>query len=654
MPHSAAGCARRRMIDLTQDDLARQVGCSVATIRKLEADERRPSLQIANRLADILEIAPADRAAFLALARAEPFLDPAPPPAGNVSGRPPPRPPSNLLAPLTRLIGRKQDVAAIRNVLGRGATRLLTLIGPPGIGKTRLSIAAAQEVRASFADGVYFVALAPIGDPALVIATIAQTLDVQETGTLSLEDQLRLYLRNKHMLLLLDNFEHLLAAAPLVTELLIVSPGLHVLATSRAALHVHGERLFPVPPLVLPDLLRLPAVENLARTPAVALFVACAQARVPDFVLTAENAAPVAELCVRLDGLPLAIELAAARVARFTPLALAARLAGRLGASSMALLTNGPRDLPPRHQTLRGAIAWSYELLAADEQRLFRRLGVFVDGCTSDVVEGVCDLISERSADVRDQLAALIDNSLLQQTGNVDGEPRYTMLETIREYALERLIECGEEMTFRQRHATWFVALAERADPEMRGAEQKIWFDRLEQEHSNLRAALEWSRSAPDGAELGVRLTGALGWFWFRMEIIAKHACGWKWQSSAVPARDRDPRRRHARRCISGRERSRGIMQTIMRGRPCSYRQAWRFTAKPGTRVAWPKHWLSLGGWRVFKVITNARASLRSKVWRCTANRGIPGASRIAFGVWGWWRPIRVTPRWRQPGIRRR
>jgi transcriptional regulator with XRE-family HTH domain len=350
--------ARRRALDLTQDQLARRVSCSIVTIRKLEADERRPSRQIAERLAKCLEIATEDRPAFLTLARAEPHLDrsAAPTPVGQMIERASPlRPSSNLPTPLTRLIGRKQEVAAVRNALLQADTRLLTLIGPPGIGKTSLSIQVASELRDTCADGVSFVALAPIRDPVLVTTTIAQTLGVKETGEQALAVSLKLYLREKRMLVVLDNFEQVAAAAPLIVALLEACPGLKMLVTSRAALHVRGERLFPVPPLLLPDLARLPAVTALAHTPAVALFVERAQAVRPAFALTEQNAPAVSSLCTRLDGLPLAIELAAARVKVLPPEALLARLDHRL-----ALLTEGPRDLPPRQQTLRGAIAWSY------------------------------------------------------------------------------------------------------------------------------------------------------------------------------------------------------------------------------------------------------------------------------------------------------
>jgi predicted ATPase/DNA-binding XRE family transcriptional regulator len=510
--------ARRHIIDLTQDDLARRVGCSVATIRKLEADERHPSRQIAERLAECLKIAPDQLAAFIGMARAEPYAAP----ASLSSGRQIAHPPTNLPASLTRLIGRKPDIAAARNALLRGDTRLLTLLGPPGIGKTHLSLAVAAGLLDAFADGVYFVALAPIGDPAMVIPTIAHILGIVGQDNQSLVERLVSYLRDKRLLLLLDNWEHVLEAAPVVAELLQACTGLTVLATSRAALRLRGERLFPVPPLSLPDLARLPAIDVLARSPAVALFVERAQSVMPDFTLSEANAATVAAICARLDGLPLAIELAAARVTLLPPQTLLARLDQRL-----ALLTDGPRDLPPRHQTLRAAIGWSYQLLSAEEQALFRRLGVFVSGWTVEAAEAMLRSegrgLRQDSApsalsshcSVLEGLASLLDQSLLKQEAGPDGEPRFTMLETLREYALERLERSGETEALRRRHAEYFLALAERADPELRGAQQKAWLDRLARDHNNLRAALAWSRNAADGVELGLRLCNALVWFWF-------------------------------------------------------------------------------------------------------------------------------------------
>lgn len=419
--------------------------------------------------------------------------------------------PNNLPTQLTSFIGREREIAEVKRLLS--TARLLTLTGPGGTGKTRLGLQVAADLLEDFEGGVFFVPLAPISDPGLVVSTIAQTLRVRETGGQPLLKSLQEYLQDKSMLLLLDNFEQVISAAPVVAELLVACPKLKVLVTSREALHLSGEQESPVSPLVLPDLKRLPAVEALSQYAAVELFIQRALAVKPDFAVTNENAPAVAEICVHLDGLPLAIELAAARIKLFPPKAMLARLVGATGQSPLQLLTGGARDLPARHQTLRGAIAWSYDLLDVGEKTLFRRLSVFSGGCTPEAAEKACNTAGDLGMDLLDALASLVGKSLLRQEEQADGKPRFVMLETIQEYGLECLAASGEADAIRCQHADYYLALAEEADPKLTGAEQGVWFDRFEAEHDNLRAALEWLAQS-GGAEKGLRLGGAMWQFW--------------------------------------------------------------------------------------------------------------------------------------------
>jgi predicted ATPase/DNA-binding CsgD family transcriptional regulator len=438
---------------------------------------------------------------------------------------------SALPTSLTPLLGREQEAQRVRSLLQRSEVRLLTLTGPGGVGKTRLSIQIASDLMHDFANGVCFVSLAPLSDPELVIPTLAQALDLPEvadarTGTAPQPlERLNTYLQEKQVLLLLDNFEHVVAAAPALVELLTACAQVKVLVTSRAVLRVSGEYECPVSPLALPSPKDLPDARAVAQSPAVALFVQRAMARLPDFSLTDANAAVIAGICARLDGLPLAIELAAARIKLLPPEALLARLEHRL-----AVLTSGARGLPARQQTLGSTIKWSYELLSADEQRLFRRLSVFVGGCTLKAVEAACNEADHVGLNVLDGVAALLDNSLLQQTEQAGEEPRFVMLETIREYGLECLEASGEKEEIRRAHANYSVALAEEAEPKLCSAERENWVLRLEREHDNMRAALSWAVERKEAAT-ALRLGGALWRFW----LLQGHLSGGRqWLEKAL------------------------------------------------------------------------------------------------------------------------
>ena len=395
--------------------------------------------------------------------------------------------PNNLPLQLTPFIGREKEVETVTERLLRPEVRLLTLTGPGGTGKTRLALQAAAELAEEFEQGVFFVDLAPITDPGLVGSEIAQALGVQEAPGRPISDTLKEHLRDRRMLLVLDNFEQVVQAAALVPQLMQAAPDIKFVATSRIRLQVRGEHEYSVSPLALPRRKPPPTIEQWTQYDAVCLFIERALALTPDFAITNSNAPAVAEICHRLDGLPLAIELAAARIKILTPQVMLTRLESRL-----KVLTGGQRDVPARQQTLRGAIDWSYDLLDEGEKQLFRRLAIFQGGRTLEAIEAICNAEGDLEIDVLDGVQSLVDKSLLRQEEGVGGEPRFVMLETIHEYARGKL-EGGEAEAMQRAHAAYYLQLAEETAPLLSRPEATTWFNRLDEEHDNIRAALRWS-----------------------------------------------------------------------------------------------------------------------------------------------------------------
>lgn len=454
--------------------------------------------------------------------------------------------PNNLPAQRSPLVGRGAVLAAVQRLLLQNDAGLLTLTGPGGIGKSRLALQAAAEMLDEFQDGVFFVSLAHVTDPALVSPAIAQALGMKQVASREMVDTLADYLSDKQLLLLLDNFEQVVAAAPVVVRLLRAAPRLKVLVTSRQALHLRDEQEFPVPALGVPDLNHLPAAQVLSQYEAVALFVQRARLVARDFEVTNENAPAVAEICYRLDGLPLAIELAAARIRLLPPEALLSRLGSRL-----RLLTGGARDLPERHQTLRSTIQWSYDLLHPSEQMLFRYMSVFVGGSTLEAIDAVCNAggaLESLGIDVLDGVASLVDKSLVRQevgtptdttatSGRVEteSEPRFGMLGTMREYALELLQNTDPEEGTRlfQQHTSYYLTLAEQGRAGIEGQQQELWLDRLDLEHDNIQAALKLAIEQSN-AEVALRFCGALWIFW---QMRGYYNEGHKWLSESLALR---------------------------------------------------------------------------------------------------------------------
>jgi predicted ATPase/transcriptional regulator with XRE-family HTH domain/Tfp pilus assembly protein PilF len=511
----------RLTASLTQEGLAERAGISARAVSDLERDAgRTPRQDTVLLLAEALGLDATHRARFIAAAHPEVAL-PAPPPAPLTE--PEPFYVHTLPVAPTPLIGRDQDLAQVVALFTQPAVRLVTLTGPGGVGKTRLALAVAEQL-ATIGVPSCWIDLSPLRDATVVAFSIATMLGLQPVGNQSGETLLLHQLRASRLLLVLDNFEQVLAAITLLSKLLAGCPDLRLLVTSRAALHLRGEYEVSVPPLPVPSVRRLLPPAELASVPSVALFLARAQAVAPDVRLTAASGPAIAEICRRLDGLPLALELAAARSKLLPPPALLARLASRLG-----LLIGGKRDGPARQQTLRAALAWSYDLLSEAEQHLFRWLAVFAGSWSLEAAEIVC----ARSGvdDVLGVLGALLDQSLVQRREGSVAEPRYSMLETVREYALEQSAACGDLAPARQAHAAYFSAFFEEAERGLVGPDQAHWLALLEREHDNVRAVLAWSLDeqpalradtsttpspalVPEPREVGMRLASAIWRFW--------------------------------------------------------------------------------------------------------------------------------------------
>jgi len=524
---------QRKALDLTQRALAEEVGCSLAAIKKIESDERRPSLQIAERLADILGVPANQRKIFLECARGVRPVDQLSLTREPVISSPATKTKElihhNLPTSLTSFIGRKREIAEIQQLLSH--TRLLTLAGPGGTGKTRLAIQVANEIINHYPNGVWLVELAPILDPLLVPRITAIAIGLRDEPQRPVIDMLCDYLRDKKLLLILDNCEHLIeACSQLADTLLHTSPKLCILVTSREVLGVAGETSYLVPSLELPDMQNLPTLEELSQYEAVRLFIERTSAATQKFKVTDENASSIVQICQHLDGIPLAIELAAGKIRVLSAQQIAQHLDDRFH-----LLTGGSRTALPRHQTLQAAIDWSYNLLSRAEQILFRRLSVFVGSWRLEAAESVC---SDRDTTKRDTLKAgdilelltqLVNKSLVT-TEEQNGEVYYHMLETIRQFASDKLREANENESLRDRHLEYCLSLAETAAPYLIRPEQLEWLARLEAQYKNIRAALEWALGK-ERPEYALRLAAALGLFWYLHSYWLE---GIKWLESVL------------------------------------------------------------------------------------------------------------------------
>jgi predicted ATPase/transcriptional regulator with XRE-family HTH domain len=511
---------------LTRDQLAHQIGCAAITLRKIEAEERHPSAQIVERLTEIFNIPLNEKTDFMGFARGDWTKAPSEP-RGETPWRDSTRSPrTNVRAPLTSFIGRDKEVADVRAYVSNPDTRLVTLVGPPGIGKTRLSLAVARESLPEFRNGVFFVGLAPLEDQSLVALTIAQTLGFVETPDRSSSEQLKDEIGDKHILVILDNVEHVLdTTAIVVSDLLSACPRLKILTTSREAIRSPGEWLYPVPALQIPTPTDLQSMDmdGLSDFPAITLFAERGRAVRPDFKLNADNVSTVTTICSQLDGLPLAIELIAARVRWMSAQALLSQLTDQL-----VLSTDGMRAVPARQKKLLNAIGWSYNSLPEKEQTLFRRLAVFAGGWTLEEAQAICSGDGLETDDIPGLLTRLLEKSLvfLQEQA---GPARYQMLVTIRQYGREKLSELQETERAQSRHLDFFLNLAEEAEVKLHGSQQPVWLERLEVELDNMRAALRWGLAGRK--EAGFKLAGSLWLFWF---MHAHFSEGRRWYNEAL------------------------------------------------------------------------------------------------------------------------